>query len=49
MISSYIGVDIYGRTSCSGQRCPLEESGKCLDMVNTTYKVRRNDVQLDYE
>ena len=37
-LKKYISVDIYGHTACSKLRC-RDKSGKCMEMVNRTYKV----------
>ena len=38
---SYLGVDVYGTESCSdpGLTCDRKADDKCLQMLNTTYKV----------
>ena len=40
----YIGVDVYGNGGCSdpGLTCPRSEDSKCIQMLNTTYKVTHN-------
>ena len=37
----HMGVDVYGKGSCSdpGLTCDRKSDDKCLQMLNTTYKV----------
>ena len=37
----HLGVDVYGKGSCSdpGLTCDRKSDDKCLQMLNTTYKV----------
>ena len=37
----HLGVDVYGKGSCSdpGLTCDRKADDKCLQMLNTTYKV----------
>ena len=39
VLLSYIGVDIFGSKYCSNLRCSSKDNGKCLQMMNMTYKV----------
>ena len=42
----HLGVDVYGKGSCSdpGLTCDRKSDDKCLQMLNTTYKVTPDSV-----